>query len=209
VREWITAKALLPDKQVPLKLLILPSFEQTRAVYIRRRPVPNEPVTADQGVPVPGQPEAAEYVVIASKVDWESADRFDALLNGRVAWKLPEGERDDLWRKALKVQSSIAPISKETMHSLAALWEKALLGARPPPHIERSCITEIRVDGADFVFANDRLDGMAPKIPGPRIEKLIKIGESLVKYVNATEAERPAMEEKLRADALELQQEFD
>ena len=208
VRGRITAQALLPDKQAPLKLLILPSFTMQRAVYLRPKPIQNEPVILDQGVPLPAQPEADEYIVVASEADWQR-DRYEALLNGREESKVPEGERDDLWRRSLKVLSWSAPISKHTLHALTVAWQTALLGARPPPRIDRECIQEIRVDGIDYVFANRYLDGTAPHIPGPRIKKLIDLGESLAKYARAPEAQRATMEAKLQEDAAALQNEFD
>jgi hypothetical protein len=67
----------------------------------------------------------------------------------------------------------------------------------------------IRVDGTDYVFANDYLDGAAPKIPGPRIAQLIALGEALLRYARAPEAQRSALEAKLQLDAAALDKEFD
>jgi hypothetical protein len=210
VQNPVTAQALLPDKQVPVKLLVLPSFEPQRAVYLRPKPGANEPVVADQGVPVPAQPEADEYEVVVAKADWETSARYKALLNGREWWKVPRTERDDLWRKALTVQSWSAPISKLTVRTLAVVWDKALLGARPLPRTSRpGCPEEIRLDGTDYVFANDYLDGAAPNVPGPRIAQLIALGEALLRFARAPVADRAAMEAKLQQGAAALEPEFD
>jgi hypothetical protein len=183
-------RVLLPDAERLLQMVVLPSFEPEFAVYVRGALHPKR-----------HRAEPRERTVVTGRATsqiWGGAmERSMGRPDARGVRVTSEPTEATFPELAPDVDWARAPLGNEVFDHLYAVWEAALVGARP--RTDRT----IALDGVAHHFANARRSGLTTNPPEGSIRaELVSLGAALAALATLEdEGARSAREQDLVAHA--------